>query len=88
MLQAQHRGSDDARLRASDAHNPDAASARRSGDGNDGVVEVHEEIVAGESASNDGRVIQRLGAAGNFTIATINEEIIESRTEWEEKIQG
>ena len=50
MLQAQHGSSDAARLRTGDAHNPDAATARRRGDGDDGVVEVHGEIVAGEGS--------------------------------------
>ena len=68
VLQAQHGRGDGACLRASDAHNPDAASARRSGNGDDGVVEVHGEIVAGEGrlrAEPEGRAL--LGMDGSET---------------------
>jgi hypothetical protein len=68
VLQAQHGRGDGACLRASDAHNPDAASARRSGNGDDCVVEVHGEIVAGEGrlrAEPEGRAL--LGMDGSET---------------------
>lgn len=68
VLQAQHGRGDGACLRASDAHNPDAASARRSGNGDDCVVEVHGEIVAGEGrlrAEPEGRAF--VGMDGSET---------------------
>ena len=45
MREAQHRRSDGGRFRAGETHHADAAAARGSGDGNDGVVEVHGEII-------------------------------------------
>ena len=87
MLQAQHGSSDGACLGTRNADYANPATAGRSGDGDDGVVQVHKEIVAGAVASKDGRVIRQLGAAGNFSIAAIDKEVVESRTEWEQEIQ-
>jgi hypothetical protein len=47
MLQAQHGQSNAARFWSSKTDDADAAATRRGGDGDDGVVEVHREIVAG-----------------------------------------
>src|SRR4029077_5904338 len=45
LLQAQHGNGNAAGLGAGNSHNPDAATTRRRGDGDDGVVEIHREIV-------------------------------------------
>ena len=50
MLQAQHGGGKGSCLGPSDAHNTDAATAGRSRHSDNGVVEVHGEIVAGEGS--------------------------------------
>jgi hypothetical protein len=41
MRELEHRRGNRDRLRAREAHHSDASAARRSGDGDDGVVEVH-----------------------------------------------
>jgi hypothetical protein len=41
MLQPEHRGGNRARRRASDSDDTDSAPSRRGGDGNNGVVEIH-----------------------------------------------
>jgi hypothetical protein len=51
MRKAQHRFSDGASLRSRQAHNANATAARRGGNGDDGVVKVHGEIVAGAAGS-------------------------------------
>jgi hypothetical protein len=45
MFQAKHRQGDGARFWASEADDTDTTATGRSGDGDDGVVEVHGEIV-------------------------------------------
>jgi hypothetical protein len=87
VFQPQHGQSNLPRFRPRESDDPNAAATRGGGNSDDGVVEVHREIVAGAAASNGGQVIRHLGAAGNFPIAAINKEIIESRTEWEQEIQ-
>jgi hypothetical protein len=51
MFQAKHRLGNGARFRASEADDTDSTATWRSGDGDDSVVEVHGEIVAGEALS-------------------------------------
>src|SRR5271157_4266402 len=51
MGQPQHGTSDAARLGAREAHYSNAAATKRSGDGNDGVVEMHGKIVADRGPS-------------------------------------
>ena len=48
MFQTQHGSSDGPGLGAGDADHSNAATTRRGGNGDDGVVEIHREIVAGE----------------------------------------
>ncbi len=48
VFQAQHRQGNGARLRTSKADDANPATTRRSGDGDDGVIQIHREIVAGE----------------------------------------
>src|SRR6202040_4206595 len=85
VFQAQHGQSNAARFRSREPDDADAATTRRGGNGDDGVVEIHREIVSGGAASNDCRVIRHLGTTDNFIVAAINKEVIESRTEWEQK---
>lgn len=47
MLQPEHGSGDGAGFGAGEAYDTDAAAAGWGGDGDDGVIEVHEEIVAG-----------------------------------------
>ncbi len=51
MLQAQHGSGDAARLWSGEADYANPAAAGRRGDGDDGVVKVHGEIVAGAAGS-------------------------------------
>ena len=51
MFQAQHGSSDAARLWSAEADYANPAAAGRRGDGDDGVVKVHGEIVAGAAGS-------------------------------------
>jgi hypothetical protein len=53
MFQAQHGQSNAARLRSREPDDSDAATTRRGGNGDDGVLEIHREIVAGTAASNE-----------------------------------
>lgn len=50
VLQAKHRQHDYFRVGASEADHADATTAGRCGDGDDGIVEIHGEIVIGKDA--------------------------------------
>jgi hypothetical protein len=65
MFKAQHGRRNGSRLRPGNAHNTDATPAGRSCYGDDSVVKIHKEIVAGERRALASRAL--LGTDGSQT---------------------